>query len=72
MTYIWLGEITNIASDIGSSLGLSPGRRKAIVWTSAGIVLIGRLEKNFREILIQLQTFPLKKIRLKMSCAKSW
>ena len=32
--------------------GLSPGRRQAIIWTSAGILLIGPLRTNFSEILI--------------------
>ena len=35
---------------IGSDNGLSPGRRQAIIWTNAGIVLIGPLETNFSEI----------------------
>ena len=28
---------------IGSDNGLSPGRRQAIIWTNAGILLIGSL-----------------------------
>ena len=32
-------------------------------WTNAGILLIGSLGTNFREILIAIQTFSLKKIR---------
>ena len=55
---------------IGSDNGLSPGRRQAIIWTNAGIVLIGPLGTNFSESLIEIQTFSLNKIRLKMSSAK--
>ena len=39
------GRVTHICVDkltiIGSDNGLSPGRRQAIIWTSAGILLIG-------------------------------
>ena len=35
---------------IGSDSGLSPGRRQAIIWTNAGILLIRILETNFNEI----------------------
>ena len=66
MTHICGGKLTIIASDIG----LSPERRQAIILTNAGILLIGPLETNFSEILIEIQTFSLKKIRLKMSSAK--
>ena len=44
-------------------------RRQAIIWTNAGILLIGPLETNFREMLIEIQTFVFKKIILKMSSA---
>ena len=36
-------------------------RRQAIIWTDAGILLIGRLETNFNEILIKIHTFSFKK-----------
>ena len=42
---------------IGSDNGLSPGRRQAIIWTNAGILLIGPLVTNFSEILIEIYTF---------------
>ena len=45
-------------------------RRQAIIWTNAGILLIGPLGTNFSEIWIRIQTFSLKKIHLKMSSAK--
>ena len=38
----------------GSENGLSPGRRQAIIWTNAGILLIGPLGTNFIEILIEI------------------
>ena len=34
-------------SILGSDNGLSPGRRQAIIWTNAGILLIGPLGTNF-------------------------
>ena len=41
---------------IGSDNGLSPDRRQAIIWTNAGILLIGPLGTDFSEILIKIQT----------------
>ena len=68
------GRMTHISVDkltiIGSDNGLSPGWRQAIIWTRAGILLIGPLETNFSEILIWVQTFSFKKMLLKMSSAK--
>ena len=55
---------------IGSDNGLSPGRRQAIIWTNAGILLIGPLGTNVIEILIGIQTFSFKKMHLKMSSGK--
>ena len=66
VTHICVSNLTIIASDNG----LSPGRRQAIIWTSAGILLIRPLWTNFSEILIGIQTFSFKKMHLKMSCAK--
>ena len=66
VTHFCVSILTSIASDNA----LSPGRRQAIIWINAGILLIGSLGTNFNEILIELQTFSLKKIRLKMSSAK--
>ena len=45
MTHICVGNLTIIGSDNG----LSPGRRQAIIWTNAGILLIGPLGTNFSE-----------------------
>ena len=55
---------------IGSDNGLSPGRRQAIIWTIAGILLIGPLGTNLSEISIGIQLFSFKKMHLKMSSAK--
>ena len=55
---------------MGSDNGLSPVRRQAIIWTNAGILLIGPLGTNFGEILIVIQTFSFKKLHLKTSSAK--
>ena len=66
MTHICVGNLTIIGPDNG----LSPGRRQAIIWTNAGILLIGPRGTNFSEILIGIHTFSFKKIHLKMSSAK--
>ena len=52
---------------IGSDNGLSPGRRQAIIWTNAGILLIGTLETNFSEIVSEIHAFSFTKMHLKMS-----
>ena len=39
---------------IGSNNGLSPIRRQAIIWTSAGLLSIGPLGTNFSEILTKI------------------
>ena len=66
VTHICVGNLTII----GPNNGLSPGRRQAIIWTNAGLLLIGPLGTNFSEILIGIQTFSFKKMHLKMSSAK--
>ena len=66
VTHICVGIIANIGSDNG----VSPVRRQAIIWSSAGILLIGPLATNFSEILIEILTFSFKKMRLKVSSAK--
>ena len=57
---------------ISSDNGLSPERRQAIIWTNAGILLIGPMGTNFNEILIEIYIFSFKKIHLKTSSAKWW
>ena len=54
----------------GSDNGLSPGRCQAIIWTNAGILLIGPLGTNLSEILIKIITFSFKKMRSKVSSGK--
>ena len=66
VTHICLNKLTIIGSDNG----LSPGRRQAIIWTNAGILLIRPLGTNFSEIIIGIQTFSFTKKHLKMSSAK--
>ena len=46
MVHICVNNLTIIGSDNG----LSRGRRQAIIWTNAGILLIGPLGTNFNEI----------------------
>ena len=50
------GRVTHICVSkltiIGSDHGLSPGRRQAIIWTNAGILLIRPLGTNFSEMFI--------------------
>ena len=57
MTHKCISKITIIGSDNG----LSPGRRQAIIWTIAWILLIGPLETNYSEILIKIDKFSFKK-----------
>ena len=68
------GRVTHICvgnqTIIGSDNGLSPGRRQAIIWTNAGILLIGPQGTNFNEILIEIPSFSFKKMRLKVPSAK--
>ena len=63
VTHICVSELTIISSDNG----LLPGRRQAIIWTNAGILLIRPLGTNFSEILIEIYTFSYTKIHLKLS-----
>ena len=55
---------------IGSDNVLSPGRRQAIIWTNAAILLIGSSGTNFIEILIEIHTFSFKKMHLQMLSRK--
>ena len=65
VTHICVSKLTIIGSDNG----LSPDRRQAIIWTNAGILLIGPLGTNFSENLIEIHAFVFKKMHLKMSSA---
>ena len=66
VTHICVNKLTILDSDNG----LSPDRRQAIIWTNAGLLLIGPLGTNFSEILIEILRFSFKKMRVKVSSAK--
>ena len=66
VTHICISKLTIIGSDDG----LSPDRRQAIIWTNAGLLLIGPLGTNFNEILSEILAFSFKKMRLNVSSAK--
>ena len=66
VTHICVSKLTSFGSDNG----LSPGRRQAIIWINATILLIGPLGTNFNEILIEIHKFALKKVPLKISSGK--
>ena len=69
-----LGRVTHICVSrltiTGSDNGLSPGRRQAIIWTNAEILLIGPLGTKFSENSIEILTFSFTKMRLKVSSAQ--
>ena len=62
VTHICVGKLTII----GSYNGMSPGMCQAIIWTNAGILLIGPSGTNFSDILIRIQTFSFKEIHMKI------
>ena len=64
--HICVSKLTIICSDNG----LSPGRCQAIIWTSAGMLLIGPVGTKFNDISIEIFTFSFKKMHLKMSTGK--
>ena len=66
VTHICVGNLTIFVSDNG----LWPDQRQAIIWTNAGILIIGPLWTNISEILIEIPMFSFKKMRLKVSSAK--
>ena len=66
MTHICVGKQTIICSDNV----LSPGRRQAIIWTNARLLLIWQSRTNFSEISIKILIFSFTKMRLKVSSAK--
>ena len=67
VTHICVSKLTII--DISDN-GLSAGRRQAIIWTNAGILLIGPLGTNVSENLIEIYTFSFKKMHLNMLFGK--
>ena len=66
LVHIYVSNLTIISSDNG----LLPGRCRAIIWTNTGIWLIGPVDINTNEILIEINSFSFKKMHLKMSSAK--
>ena len=58
VTHICVSELTIIGSDNG----LSPGRRQAIIWTSAGILLIGPLGHVYRNSYNFIQENPFENV----------
>ena len=66
VTHICVSKLTTIGSDNG----LAPHRHQAIIWTNAGILLIGPLRTNFIEIFIEIYIFSFKKMHLKLSSVK--
>ena len=66
VAHICVSNLTIIALDNG----LSPGRRQAIIWTNAEILLIGHFETEFSGILIKIEKFSYKRMHLNVSSAK--
>ena len=68
------GRVTRICVStltiIGSDNGLSPGRRQAIIWTSAGILLTGPLGPTFSDNLIDIGIFSFQEMYMKRSSGK--
>ena len=60
-THICVSKLTITGPDNG----LSPGRRQAIIWNNAGMLLIQTLGINVSEIIIKMNTFQLKGMYLK-------
>ena len=57
-------------ANIGSDDCLSHGRRRAIIWANAKILLIRRLGTDFSGILSEIHKFSRKKMHLNMSSGK--
>ena len=66
VTHICVTKLTTSGSDNG----LSPCRHQAIIWTNAGIALIGPLGRNISEILSAIYAVSFKKMHLEMSSGK--
>ena len=66
MMHVCVSKLSIIVSD----KGLSPGRHQAIIWTNAGISLIGILRTNVSKILSKIHTFSFQEMHLKVSCTK--
>ena len=68
MTHSYATKLTSI----GSENGLSPSRCQAIIWTNAGILLIGPLKTTFSEILIEIQENAFENVVCKMWTILPW
>ena len=66
VTHICVSKLTSIGSDNG----LSPGRRQAIIWSKADLLSIEPWGTKFSDILIEIQTFPLKKNLFEICCLR--
>ena len=64
--HIYVGELCQFGSDNG----LSPGRRPAIIWTSADILSVKPQGPYFKEIIFDVQIFSFKEMQFKMPLAK--
>ena len=62
----FVGNLTST----GSHNGLVPTRRQTIIWTNAGILLIGPLWTNCNVNFSKILAFSFKKIRLNVSSVK--
>ena len=70
----WVRDIcVSKLTNIGSDNGLSPGRRQAIIWTNAGILLVVSPGTNFNEILLEIsiQENPFQTVVWKMAAILS-
>ena len=70
--YFWnlIGAWGDVAGLFVNSFSL--GQHQAIIWTNAGILIIGTLRTNFSEILSESHTFLFKKMLLKILSVKWW
>ena len=66
----WVNSLRSDEAFIRSDNDLSPGRCQAIIWISAGILLIRTLGTNFKEIVNKIHAFSFNKMHLEMSSAK--
>ena len=68
VTHICVSKLNIIVSDNG----LLPGCCQAIIWTNAGIFLIGPLGTDLSDILVKIYIFSFKIMHLKMSPGNWW
>ena len=60
LVQLWLthwGRVTHVCVSKLTIIGSDIGRRQAIIWTNAGILLIRTLWTNFSEILVEIHSF---------------